>query len=66
MFNKVPNAFILSRGKKKKKAMASTKSTFLAKDEEVGNLMYYYENSLITMGDYDHCCLMTVNYYCKE
>lgn len=53
-------------GEKKKKAMASTKSTFLAKDEEVGNLMYYYENSLITMGDYDHCCLMTVNYYCKE
>lgn len=65
MFNTVPNAFILSR-EKKKKSNGINQKYILAKAEGVGNLMYYYENSLITMGDYDHCCLMTVNYYCKE
>lgn len=64
MFNAVLHVFIL-RGKKKKCNYINQKY-ILANAEGVGNLMYYYENSMITMGDYDHCCLMTVNYYHKE
>lgn len=53
-------------GKKKKKYNGINQKYILANTEGVGNLMYYYKNSLITMSDYDHCCLMTVNYYHKE
>lgn len=55
---------LYQRGRKKYNDI--NQKYILTNAEGVGNLMYYYENSLITMGDYDHCCLMNVNYYHKE
>lgn len=52
-------------GRGGKKCNDINRKYILANAEGVGNLMYHYENSLITMGDYDHCCLMTANYYHK-
>lgn len=49
----------------KKKYNDIRQKYILASAEKVGNLLHYEENSLITMGDCDHCCLLTIN-YCHE